>query len=311
MWKRHLLLVPLVLALLCAASAAGAGGGSPSLVVSQLYASGGNSGAVLANDYVELFNRSTSSVDLSGWTRAVRVGRVDVVVADCPVRNDRTRSRVPRLACLRRRERLVLAGGRRDGDDEPRRERREGRDRRRHDRPHVRRELRDHAPGVAAIADFVGYGAAADYEGADAAPAPSATSALVRAGGGCIDTNANDADFSADTPAPRNSSSARFDLLRWRWRRVVADRQRVRARPGGRRCSRCRSAARRSTSAASPPDANVTPVAESVTVTSNDTAGYNLTVHRSAFTPARPAARAVSDGAGRRRARRRRVVDVR
>ena len=68
MRHRHLLLVPLVIALLCASSAAHAGGGSTSLVVAQLYASGGNSGATYANDYVELFNRSTSSVNLTGWT---------------------------------------------------------------------------------------------------------------------------------------------------------------------------------------------------------------------------------------------------
>ena len=68
MRHRHLLLVPLVIALLCASSAAHAGSGSTSLVVAQLYASGGNSGATYANDYVELFNRGTSSVDLTGWT---------------------------------------------------------------------------------------------------------------------------------------------------------------------------------------------------------------------------------------------------
>jgi len=68
MRHRHLLLVPLVIALLCASSAAHAGGGSSSLVIAQLYASGGNSGATYANDYVQLFNRGTSSVDLTGWT---------------------------------------------------------------------------------------------------------------------------------------------------------------------------------------------------------------------------------------------------
>ena len=45
-----------------------ASGASPDLVVSQVYAGGGNSGATFANDFVELFNRSSSSVDLSGWS---------------------------------------------------------------------------------------------------------------------------------------------------------------------------------------------------------------------------------------------------
>ena len=61
MRHRQLLVLPLVLALLCAAVAtvARAGGGSPSLVVAELYASGGNSGAAYANDYVDLFNRGS------------------------------------------------------------------------------------------------------------------------------------------------------------------------------------------------------------------------------------------------------------
>ena len=41
---------------------------SPDVVVSQVYAGGGNAGAPFANDYVELFNRGSSSIDVSGWT---------------------------------------------------------------------------------------------------------------------------------------------------------------------------------------------------------------------------------------------------
>src|SRR5436305_11552645 len=37
------------------------------VVVSQVYGGGGNSGATLKNDYVELFNRGTQTVSLSGW----------------------------------------------------------------------------------------------------------------------------------------------------------------------------------------------------------------------------------------------------
>ena len=45
-----------------------ASGASPDLVVSQVYAGGGNSGATYANDFVELFNRGSATVDLSGWS---------------------------------------------------------------------------------------------------------------------------------------------------------------------------------------------------------------------------------------------------
>jgi predicted extracellular nuclease len=38
------------------------------VVVSQVYGGGGNTGAQFKNDYVELFNAGTSTVDLSGWS---------------------------------------------------------------------------------------------------------------------------------------------------------------------------------------------------------------------------------------------------
>jgi hypothetical protein len=39
---------------------------NPELVISQIYGGGGNSGAPLTNDYVELFNRSATAVSLNG-----------------------------------------------------------------------------------------------------------------------------------------------------------------------------------------------------------------------------------------------------
>src|SRR4051794_3491936 len=61
------LLVSLLLAaaLLAAPSAYSA---SSDLVVSQIYAGGGNAGASYTNDFVELFNPTTAAVDLTGWT---------------------------------------------------------------------------------------------------------------------------------------------------------------------------------------------------------------------------------------------------
>lgn len=38
------------------------------MVISQVYGGGGNNGALLKNDYVELFNRSAIPVDFSGWS---------------------------------------------------------------------------------------------------------------------------------------------------------------------------------------------------------------------------------------------------
>ncbi|HEY4132677.1 MAG TPA: lamin tail domain-containing protein, partial [Gemmatimonadaceae bacterium] len=42
--------------------------GLPSVVISQIYGGGGNSGATLTNDFIELFNPGSSVVDLSGWS---------------------------------------------------------------------------------------------------------------------------------------------------------------------------------------------------------------------------------------------------
>jgi uncharacterized protein len=38
------------------------------VVISQVYGGGGNSGAALKNDYIQLYNRSTAAVDLSTWS---------------------------------------------------------------------------------------------------------------------------------------------------------------------------------------------------------------------------------------------------
>src|SRR6478752_766280 len=39
-----------------------------SIVISQIYGGGGNSGATLRNDFIELFNRGNQSVPITGWS---------------------------------------------------------------------------------------------------------------------------------------------------------------------------------------------------------------------------------------------------
>src|ERR1051326_1076921 len=41
---------------------------SSTIVISQVYGGGGNAGAPLQNDFVELFNRSSAPVSLNGWS---------------------------------------------------------------------------------------------------------------------------------------------------------------------------------------------------------------------------------------------------
>ena len=66
--KRIHLLVLLSVLVLPLVAASARGGGSGSIVVAEMYAAGGNSGAAYTNDYVELFNRGTGSVAIDGWT---------------------------------------------------------------------------------------------------------------------------------------------------------------------------------------------------------------------------------------------------
>jgi predicted extracellular nuclease len=41
---------------------------STGIVISQVYGGGGNSGATLKNDFIELFNNGASPVDISTWS---------------------------------------------------------------------------------------------------------------------------------------------------------------------------------------------------------------------------------------------------
>ena len=48
---------------------------SPNIVISQVYGGGGNSGATYTNDFIELFNRGTTTVDVSTWSVQYFAGR--------------------------------------------------------------------------------------------------------------------------------------------------------------------------------------------------------------------------------------------
>ena len=138
---------------------------------------------------------------------------------------------------------------------------------------------------VPSVADLVGYGAAADYEGSGAAPDLDNTTAAVRGGDGCTDTDANASDFAAGTPTPRNSSAAvaacggtpppagsvsqtaSVDIDIQPVISIALERPTV--------------SFGNATSGATP-----APVSERVTVVSNNDAGYAVTARRTAFLPA-------------------------
>ena len=52
----------------CAVPQVAAQSGSSGIVISQVYGGGGNSGATLRNDFIELFNRSSTPITVTGWS---------------------------------------------------------------------------------------------------------------------------------------------------------------------------------------------------------------------------------------------------
>jgi lamin tail-like protein len=278
----RLRLLPLfVAALLAVTPFAHAAGGS--VVVSQVFAGGGNSGAPYTNDFVELLNRGTGAVDVTGWTvqyapatstswqatalsgsiqpghyYLVQLASSAAVGASLPAPDATGTTNLAntggKIALVD--DGTALTCGATAGT----------------------------CSALASVVDLVGYGGASDYEGAAPAPALSATTALVRDAGGCTDTGANDADFSAAAPSPRNGSSASASCtgstpatIASAGATVDLDVQPVISialeRPS-------------ISFGTVVPGQTPSPISERVTVVSSDPAGYSVTVHRTAFTPA-------------------------
>ena len=287
---RLLVLLALLALPLGAASARGSGAGS--IVVAEVFAAGGNSGAPYANDYVELFNRGGGTVAIDGWTLqyasasgtswqatplagsipagghylvALASGGTDGAALPAPDATGSSNLAVTGGKVAVVSSATALSCGASSGS----------------------------CSAAAGVQDLVGYGNASDYEGG-AAPAPTATKAISRAGGGCTDADNNGADFAVTAPDPLTSASP--------------------------------AAACAASSGGSGGDAGVdvdvqpvlslsldhptlsfpdavpgtvpSPVAEQVTVTSNDSNGYSLGVHRTAFSPADlPLGIGIGDGA--------------
>ncbi len=173
---------------------------SPDLVISEVYGGGGNSGATLTNDFVELYNAGTAAVDVTGWSvqyasasgTSWQVTALSGSVAPgahyLVAENAGAGGTVPlpvpdaagSIAMSASSGKVALAT--------------------------ISTALTcasacDAATGVR---DFVGYGSANDYETA-AAPGLSNTTADARSAAG-TDTDNNAADFTAGDPTPTNSN---------------------------------------------------------------------------------------------------------
>ena len=188
-----------------------AGGANAQVVVSQVYGGGGNTGAPYNRDYVELFNRGSASVSLNGMTvqyaSATGTGNFSVGAT------------LPNVTLAPGQYFLVGMASGANGAA----------------LPTVDASGTSAMSGTAGkvilansttalacnggstacssaqtsrILDLVGFGTANFFEGTAAAPTLSNTTAALRGGNGCTDTNQNGTDFTAVAPAPRNSATA-------------------------------------------------------------------------------------------------------
>lgn len=182
----------------------------PPVIISQIFAGGGNTGAPFTHDWIEIFNRSRTSVSLAGWsiqyatatgsswlkvdlagtiqpggyrlvqfasggTNGVPPPAPDIIAGSSPVINLSSSS-----------GKIVLV------------------------RSLV--PLTTPCPVGEARGDLVGYGTTAScFDGIGPASAPGSTDALVRWGEGCRETDQNQSDWAVAPPRPRNSLTSARD----------------------------------------------------------------------------------------------------
>ena len=171
------------------------------VVVSQVYGGGGNSGATLRSDFIELRNNGATAVTLSGWSvqyasasgstwsRTNLSGSIApggyYLVKQADGSGGTTALPTPdatgTIAMSSTAGKVALVSN--------------------------QATLAGACPLGGAVVDFVGFGGASCAETAPT-PALSNTTAALRKGDGSVDTGSNAADFTVGAPNPRNSSAA-------------------------------------------------------------------------------------------------------
>ncbi|MXN92147.1 T9SS type A sorting domain-containing protein [Flavobacterium sp. Sd200] len=177
------------------------------VVISQVYGGGGNNGAVYSNDFVELFNRGSQAVTLTGHTLqyasnsgsfnasniqplptiTIQPGQyylIQEAAGNTAVQALPTPDYAPVAPAV------ILSIGGTNGK--------------------IVLASNDTAvtsPTDANVVDFVGFGSATTFEGSGPTPALGNALAAVRASNGCQDTNDNATDFVSTTPTPRNTAT--------------------------------------------------------------------------------------------------------
>jgi endonuclease G len=187
---------------------------SPNLVISQIYGGGGIAGSQFTHDFVEIFNRGNSPVNVANWSIqyastsgsnwlpaaplpnvTLQPGQYFLVQFASSGANGsalpapdfiapvvQPEGFIPNLSSTTGKLALVNVATRLPASN---------------------------CPTDPTIVDFVGYGDTAScFEGAGRAPALTATTSDKRGGNGCTDTDNNNQDFTGgNVPAPRNTSS--------------------------------------------------------------------------------------------------------
>jgi predicted extracellular nuclease len=180
---------------------------SAAVMISQIYGGGGNAGAPLNNDFVELHNNGSTAVSLAGWSvqyasaagttwsgaqltalsGSIPAGGYDLVQlgagANAPAPLP-TPDAIGTTAMSASAGKVALVSS--------------------------TTALIGSCPiGDASVVDLVGFGATASCAETTPAPAPSNTTALIRAsvGNSCVDSGNNGSDFAALAPLPRNSAT--------------------------------------------------------------------------------------------------------
>ena len=177
------------------------------VVISQVYGGGGNAGAPFQSDFIELFNRGVTPVNLSGWsvqyqsaagtgtwqvtplTGTIAPGGYYLVQEATGTGCSGLPCGVPLPAADDTGSIAMAAGAGKvalSSSTTP---------------------FSGSCPSCAV--DLVGYGNTAScFEGAGPTPGTSNTTAALRKRSGCFDSNNNNIDFSTGTPNPRNTASA-------------------------------------------------------------------------------------------------------
>jgi hypothetical protein len=194
---RKLFFIPLLLA----ANHVTALAGSSSLVISQVYGGGGNAGATYKNDFIEIFNRGTENVDVTGWSvqyassagtswqvtnlsGTVAPGQYYLIQGSAGASGTTSLPDPDATGAINMSAtsgKVALANS--------------------------QTPFTIACPGAI---DVVGFGTATNCSETSPTSNLSNSTAALRAGNGCTDTDSNSADFAVGAPAPRNSASALF-----------------------------------------------------------------------------------------------------